>query len=199
MSRRCSGARPTCSPAAWWSFAFAVHAVDDPHRTARRAGRGMSDGDAIARECRGSIGIRARRGLQRPGAGVTALFGPSGCGKTTVLRCIAGLQRVQRRRRDARRRDLAGRDGSFLPPHRRPLGYVFQEASLFPHLSVRAQLQYGAPRGTPRDDRRRSTSTKSSLCWASTALLDRRRAICPAASASASRSAARCCRSRSCC
>src|SRR4029077_9957522 len=77
--------------------------------------------------------------------GVTALFGPSGCGKTTVLRCIAGLLRINGVC------EIDGevwqdRDGAFLPTHKRPLGYVFQEASLFQHLSVRRNLLFGAPR-----------------------------------------------------
>ncbi|EJW09746.1 Molybdenum transport ATP-binding protein ModC [Rhodovulum sp. PH10] len=95
---------------------------------------------------RGPLGrFRLDAAFTAPARGVTALFGPSGCGKTTVLRCIAGLQRLA----DGRC-DVAGdvwQDGtSFLPPHRRPIGYVFQEASLFPHLSVRKNLLYGAPR-----------------------------------------------------
>ena len=76
--------------------------------------------------------------------GVTALFGPSGCGKTSVLRCIAGLQRVAHGACS-----VAGEiwqdDRTFLPAHRRAVGYVFQEASLFPHLSVRRNLLFGAP------------------------------------------------------
>ena len=80
--------------------------------------------------------------LALPARGVTALFGHSGSGKTTLLRCIAGLQRVPGGElsvngavwQDAR---------TFMPTHRRPLGYVFQEASLFSHLSVRANLEYG--------------------------------------------------------
>jgi molybdate transport system ATP-binding protein len=83
--------------------------------------------------------------LDLPGCGVTALFGHSGSGKTTLLRCIAGLERPPRGRlwmkgevwQDAQR---------FLPTHRRPLGYVFQEASLFPHLSARGNLEYGRRR-----------------------------------------------------
>nr|WP_155253555.1 molybdenum ABC transporter ATP-binding protein [Bradyrhizobium japonicum] len=80
-----------------------------------------------------------------PAAGVTAIFGPSGCGKTTVARCIAGLQRMAD--------GFCAVDGeawqdrqSFRPVHRRPIGYVFQEASLFPHLSVRRNLLFGAPK-----------------------------------------------------
>ncbi len=77
-----------------------------------------------------------------PGHGVTALFGPSGCGKTTWLRVIAGLERIQgavirfdgSTWQDAR---------SFLSVHRRPIGYVFQDAALFPHMNVEANLRYG--------------------------------------------------------
>ncbi|MDD5249445.1 MAG: molybdenum ABC transporter ATP-binding protein [Rhodocyclaceae bacterium] len=85
--------------------------------------------------------------LTLPGRGVTALFGPSGSGKTTLLRAIAGLERVAGGHlvvngdtwQDDERR-------IFLPTHQRPLGYVFQEASLFPHLSVRGNLDYGRKR-----------------------------------------------------
>jgi molybdate transport system ATP-binding protein len=83
--------------------------------------------------------------LDAPPRGVTALYGPSGCGKTTLLRCIAGLNRV----RDGycRVNGELWQDGQrlFAPTHRRALGYVFQEASLFPHLSVKANLRFGAP------------------------------------------------------
>ncbi len=78
--------------------------------------------------------------------GITALFGPSGCGKTTVLRAIAGLSRLVGHIRigDAIWQDDAGH--AFLPSHRRAVGYVFQEPSLFAHLSVRGNLLYGARR-----------------------------------------------------
>lgn len=81
-----------------------------------------------------------------PAAGVTALFGPSGCGKTSVLRCIAGLTRLPGRL--AVGGEVWQDDGRkmFRKPHDRPVGYVFQEASLFPHLSVRRNLLYGAKR-----------------------------------------------------
>jgi molybdate transport system ATP-binding protein len=79
-----------------------------------------------------------------PLSGVTALVGPSGSGKTTVLRCIAGLERFEGRL------SVAGEvwqdAGQFLPTWRRPIGYVFQEASLFAHLPVRANLLYGLKR-----------------------------------------------------
>lgn len=84
--------------------------------------------------------------LHLPGRGVAALFGPSGSGKTSLLRCVAGLQRahgIVRVNGDVWQNDEAGQ---FLPVHRRPLGYVFQEASLFPHLSVRGNLEFGLKR-----------------------------------------------------
>ncbi|HVZ52126.1 MAG TPA: molybdenum ABC transporter ATP-binding protein [Pseudolabrys sp.] len=79
-----------------------------------------------------------------PAEGVTALFGPSGCGKTTVLRCIAGLHRPADGH-CAINGDVWHNRSHFRPAHKRPVGYVFQEASLFPHLSVRRNLLYGAP------------------------------------------------------
>ncbi|WP_068830013.1 molybdenum ABC transporter ATP-binding protein [Pseudomonas sp. BMS12] len=92
--------------------------------------------------------------LDLPGRGVTALFGPSGSGKTSLLRCVAGLERPPHGLlringelwQDSQR-------GHFLPPHRRALGYVFQEASLFEHLSVRGNLEYGRKRIPTRERR----------------------------------------------
>jgi molybdate transport system ATP-binding protein len=82
--------------------------------------------------------------LQLPGRGVTALFGPSGCGKTTLLRCIAGLERASG---SLTVNEHLWQDAThFTPTHQRAIGYVFQEASLFPHLSVRSNLQYGMKR-----------------------------------------------------
>lgn len=82
--------------------------------------------------------------LSLPATGVTAIFGPSGCGKTSVARCIAGLQRMAEGF-CAVDGDIWQDSSSFRPVHRRPIGYVFQEASLFPHLSVRRNLLFGAP------------------------------------------------------
>jgi len=78
-----------------------------------------------------------------PGRGVTALFGPSGCGKSTLLRCLAGLERSDGELSvDGAMWQLSA-TGLFLPPEHRPVGYVFQEAGLFPHLSVEQNLRYG--------------------------------------------------------
>jgi len=79
-----------------------------------------------------------------PAAGVTALTGPSGGGKTTLLRCIAGLERMEGRL--AVVGEVWQDAAQFRPPHRRAIGYVFQEASLLPHLSVRANLTFGLRR-----------------------------------------------------
>lgn len=83
--------------------------------------------------------------LDLPGQGVTALFGPSGCGKTSLLRCMAGLTRAAQGRLLVHGETWQD-DASFMPVHQRPVGYVFQQANLFPHLSVRRNLEYGQAR-----------------------------------------------------
>lgn len=80
-----------------------------------------------------------------PGRGVTALFGPSGSGKTTLLRCIAGLERPVKGRLTVEGAVWQD-DGCWLPVHKRPIGYVFQEPSLFAHLTVMGNLRYGMKR-----------------------------------------------------
>ncbi len=93
-------------------------------------------------------GFSLHADLQVFAHGIIALFGPSGSGKTTLLRCIAGLERAANGSLQVK--DEVWQDGAnFLPTHRRPLGYVFQEASLFPHLSVRRNLEYGLKRIPP--------------------------------------------------
>jgi molybdate transport system ATP-binding protein len=98
-----------------------------------------------------------------PARGVTGLFGPSGSGKTTLLRCVAGLERAP-----GGRFEVAGEvwqdeaRGIFLPTHRRRVGYVFQEASLFAHLSVRRNLEYGLRRRPPAE---RRVSLEEAVEW----------------------------------
>lgn len=85
--------------------------------------------------------------LALPGTGITVLFGPSGSGKTTLLRCIAGLLKAPQgflQINDEVWQD--SENGIFWPTHKRALGYVFQEANLFPHLSVAGNLQFGLKR-----------------------------------------------------
>jgi molybdate transport system ATP-binding protein len=106
-----------------------------------------SDAHVISVDLAGRLGnFSLSTAFDIPARGVTALFGPSGCGKTSVLRCLAGLQRLTGKvviDGDVWQDSQAG---IFLPPHERHVGYVFQEASLFPHLSVRDNLLYGARR-----------------------------------------------------
>ena len=92
----------------------------------------------------------------RAPSGVTVLFGRSGSGKSTIANGVAGLLQP-----DAGRVTVAGRTlldtarGVNLPPHKRRIGYVFQEGRLFPHLSVRQNLLFGrrfAPRDAARED-----------------------------------------------
>lgn len=89
--------------------------------------------------------------LHLPGKGVIALFGHSGSGKTTLLRGIAGLERFPGRL--VVNGEVWQEGGSFMPTHKRPIGYVFQEASLFSHLNVRQNLLFGLRR-TPAAARR---------------------------------------------
>lgn len=88
--------------------------------------------------------------------GVTVLFGRSGSGKTTIVNAVAGLIRPDAGRVACGDRVLLDTDrGIGLRPHRRRIGYVFQEGRLFPHLTVRQNLAYGAwfaPKGAPRED-----------------------------------------------
>ncbi|NKC32090.1 molybdenum ABC transporter ATP-binding protein [Falsiroseomonas selenitidurans] len=99
----------------------------------------------------GRDGFALDAGFTVAEAGVTALFGPSGCGKSTLLSIVAGLLRP-----DAGRVVLGGTvlvDTArrvFLPPEARRCGVVFQDARLFPHLSVASNLRYGLTRA-PRD------------------------------------------------
>ncbi len=80
-----------------------------------------------------------------PAKGVTALFGSSGCGKTTLLRAIAGLETCQTGYLKVGEMTWQ-QDDLFVPPHKRAVGYVFQESSLFEHLNVKRNLEYGLKR-----------------------------------------------------
>ena len=92
-------------------------------------------------------GFRLKVDLHLPRQGITVLYGASGSGKTSLLRCVAGLERAASGRVQIQGQtwqdDAAG---VFVPTWRRSLGYVFQEASLFEHLDVRANLNYGLAR-----------------------------------------------------
>ena len=85
--------------------------------------------------------------LQLPGQGITAVFGPSGSGKTTLLRAVAGLEENQQGRIQIGAHIWQDtQQGIDLPTWQRALGYVFQESSLLPHLSVTDNLNFGLKR-----------------------------------------------------
>ncbi len=85
--------------------------------------------------------------LRLPSSGITVLFGHSGSGKTTLLRCIAGLQHAPQGFLSINGNLWQDSDNKlFLPTHKRSLGYVFQEANLFAHLTVLDNLAYGLKR-----------------------------------------------------
>jgi len=101
----------------------------------------------VVRPGTGGHGFELNVDLNLPGDRVSALFGPSGSGKTTCLRAIAGLERASNAyvavngevwQDDAQ--------GIFVPSYQRAVGYVFQEAALFTHLSVARNLNYGRQR-----------------------------------------------------
>ncbi|HMN27358.1 MAG TPA: ATP-binding cassette domain-containing protein, partial [Caldilineaceae bacterium] len=77
----------------------------------------------------------------------TAILGPSGCGKTTLLRCIAGLAEP-----DGGKVLFGGQDVTYLPPHKRNLGFVFQRPAMFPHMSVYDNVAWALQlRNWPKD------------------------------------------------
>ncbi len=132
------------------------------------------------------------------GPGLTALFGRSGSGKTTLIDLIAGLARPDHGRivtDGATLVDSAA--GIFLPPHRRRVGVVFQDARLFPHLSVRTNLGYGRVFGRQQADPA-GFSAVTEMPGSATSSTGGPRAS-PAASASGWRSGGRCSPSRACC
>ncbi|QAU34338.1 molybdenum ABC transporter ATP-binding protein [Janthinobacterium sp. 17J80-10] len=87
--------------------------------------------------------------LALPSRGVTAIVGPSGCGKTTLLRAIAGLERHAGYLSVNGETWQDDENGIFVPIHLRGVGFVFQEASLLPHLTVRRNLEFGWKRTAP--------------------------------------------------
>ena len=118
------------------------------------------EGIAVRIDLKFHTGFALNVDLQLPGHGVTALFGPSGCGKTTCLRSIAGLEKAPNATIKVNGevwQDSASKQ--FLPTHKRPIGYVFQEASLFPHMTVAKNLKFGM---------RRAGSAATAVSWEQT-------------------------------
>jgi molybdate transport system ATP-binding protein len=84
-----------------------------------------------------------------PSKGITAIFGKSGSGKTSLLRCIGGLEPSLGKIvvNDHRWQDR----NTSIPTHKRPIGFVFQDSRLFPHLDVRQNLEFASKRAMPKD------------------------------------------------
>ena len=92
--------------------------------------------------------------LEIPDGEVAVILGPSGCGKTTLLRVIAGLEVPDSGEIWLGGRQVAGAGRSIVPPHQRQIGFVFQDLALWPHLSVRGNLDFVLESArTPRDER----------------------------------------------
>jgi molybdate transport system ATP-binding protein len=121
------------------------------------------DGIELRLQLRHGDGFQLNIDTRLPGQGVTAVFGPSGCGKTTLLRAVAGLTRP-RPGRVVVQGEVWQDDprGIWRPPHQRAVGLVFQEASLFEHLTVQGNLDFGLRR-VPLAERRVAMPTAIDL------------------------------------
>lgn len=119
----------------------------------------------------GAFALSTRHALEL--TGITALFGPSGSGKTTLLRTIAGLERAAQGR--VVFDGTVWQDGSRrMPPHRRRIGYVFQDGRLFPHLTVAENLRFALRRAVSDPSRTRIELADAVTALALAPLLDRR-------------------------
>ena len=116
--------------------------MSTPVSTNARPGNG-----SLELELRGAVGdCRIDAAFAAPAGETTAVFGPSGSGKTTVLRAVAGLIRLQGQLRVGGALWQHDSRGIFLPPHRRRVGFAFQEPALFEHLPVEGNLRYAERR-----------------------------------------------------
>lgn len=114
---------------------------------------GAGNGAGLRARLDGSLGaFSLDADLAAPAGEITSVFGPSGSGKTTLLRAVAGLTRLGGAVRFGESVWQDDRSRRFLPAHRRPVGFVFQQPALFPHLSVAGNLEYAERRADP--DRR---------------------------------------------
>ncbi len=114
---------------------------------------------SFAKHFPGSAVIRGEFNTPSRNPSVTVLFGPSGCGKTTVLRCLAGLERPEEGFiRFGRENWFEADQKVCLAPQHRGIGFVFQDYSLFPHLTVSGNIGFGL-RDLAPDERRERVST----------------------------------------
>ena len=118
--------------------------------TAAGAGDRSDDPRIVAALCGARGAFRLEVDLDVPARGITALYGPSGSGKTTCLRAFTGLERMRGSIRVGEETWQDDVRRVFTPAHERALGYVLQDAGLFAHLSVRANVEYGRKRRARR-------------------------------------------------
>jgi molybdate transport system ATP-binding protein len=112
--------------------------------------------------------VRIDMAFEVPSPGVTVLFGPSGSGKSTVILAAAGLLRPDTCKIELDGKVLADTmSDAWLPPERRRVGLVFQDAKLFPHMSVATNLRFGLRRAPPGPVRFVSGSQLAARCWPS--------------------------------
>lgn len=106
----------------------------------------MSENGHVQLELAREEGFHLQADFELLPRGITVLFGPSGCGKTTLLRCVAGLTRAKGVVSVAGELWQDDAQNIFVPTHRRSLGYVFQESSLFDHLSASGNIEFARKR-----------------------------------------------------
>ena len=109
------------------------------------------NGLALQIDCPGEEHFRLQVNCELPDTGVTAIYGPSGSGKSTLLDCVAGLRRPASGGLVRFRSEKWMTGDTFVPPWQRRVGYVFQNARLFPHLKVQQNLDYAFSRRAHTD------------------------------------------------
>ncbi|MCB1690913.1 MAG: molybdenum ABC transporter ATP-binding protein [Halioglobus sp.] len=107
---------------------------------------------SLTLECQGDSGFALQVDCTVPTRGITAVYGPSGSGKSTLLDCIAGLRSPQPDSVIRLGGETWQAPGIAVPPWRRRIGYVFQDARLFPHLNVQQNLDYAITRRSSPGD-----------------------------------------------
>jgi len=103
---------------------------------------------SVRLRCRGEQGFVLTVNCAIPARGVTAVYGASGSGKSTLLDCVAGLRQADAGSEIRYRDQVWQADGVSVPPWQRRVGYVFQDARLFPHLDVAGNLRFASSRAS---------------------------------------------------